>query len=233
MTSPESHDADSSLETIEAALAGDLPEGAARLALLHTPAPSRARLAALLALDARLARIAGQTSEVMLGQMRLAWWRDVLGESPEARPRGDAVLDAIGQHWRGREAALVEIVDAWEVLVASDTMGRDDILAFARGRAAPFAALAEEDTQAERVRAAGLRWALAEAAPRLSDEAERERFVEVGLEHCGSRARLPRALKGLAVLDALAVRALRRGGRDLMEGRGAALAALRAAVLGT
>ncbi|QIQ86054.1 hypothetical protein [Erythrobacter sp.] len=232
MAPSESLSGETTYAAIETALGGDLPEGAARLALVHSPPPVRAPLAALLALDARLARIAGQTSEVMLGQMRLAWWRDVLGEEPGARPRGDAVLDAIGHQWGGREAALVEMVDAWEVLVASESMERDDILAFARGRAAPFAALAEADAQAEQARAAGLRWALAEAAPRLSDEAERERFVALGLEHCANRARLPPALKGLAVLDALAVRALKRGGRDPMEGRGAALVALRAAVLG-
>jgi phytoene synthase len=209
----------------------DLPPEA-EMALAHTPPALRGALATALALDARLARIAGQTSEVMLGQMRLAWWRDTLGGPRESRPQGDAVLDAIGLHWQGRENALGELVDAWEILVAAERMERDDILAFARGRAAAFAALAADRAQAERVRAAGMRWAIAEAAPRLSEATERERFVEIGLEHLGERGSLPRPLRGIAVLDALAVRALKRGGRPLMEGRGAALAAMRAAILG-
>ena len=46
----------------------------------------------------------------MLGQMRLAWWREALGKPVADRPRGDRVLDAIGQDWAGREAALVAMV---------------------------------------------------------------------------------------------------------------------------
>ncbi|AOL23497.1 phytoene synthase [Erythrobacter litoralis] len=205
----------------------------AEVALAYSPAELRAALHAALALDQRLARIAGQTSEVMLGQMRLAWWRDMLKSPAAERPRGDAVLDLIALHWQGRETALGQVVDAWEVLVAAEAMERVDIIAFARGRAAPFAALAQGEEEAECALAAGLRWALAEAAPRLSDASERERFVKLGLEHVEARGRLPRALRGLAVLDALAIRALKRGGRPLMEGRGAALTALRAAVLGS
>lgn len=204
----------------------------AEMALAYSARELREALHAALALDHRLARIAGQTSEVMLGQMRLAWWRDTLKSPVRERPKGDAVLDRIALHWQGREAALVDAVDAWEVLVAAEAMERTDIIAFARGRAAPFAALAEGEDVAERALAAGLRWALAEAAPRLSDSAERERFITLGLEQLEPRGRLPRALRGIAVLDALAIRALRRGGRPLMEGRGAALAALRAAVVG-
>ena len=33
-----------------------------------------------------------RTTEPMLGQMRLAWWRDALGKPVDERPRGDAVL---------------------------------------------------------------------------------------------------------------------------------------------
>lgn len=209
----------------------DLP-AEAEMALAYSDPRLRDALRTALALDHRLARIAGQTSEVMLGQMRLAWWRDTLKSPVSERPQGDAVLDRIAIDWHGREAALREVVDAWEVLVAAEAMERADILAFAQGRAAPFAALAEGDEEAELARLAGVRWALAEAAPRLSDPAERERFVALGLEHVGSRSRLPRALRGIAVLDALAIRALKRGGRPLMEGRGAALSALRASVLG-
>lgn len=223
---------DPSSDPPPASLDADLPDGAARLALLHSPPRLRAPLAAMLALDGRFARIAGQTSEVMLGQMRLAWWRDMLKASPQDRPHGDAVLDAIGRHWTGREAALGELIDAWEVMVATEEMERADIAAFARGRAAPFAALADEQGGAGAAEAAGMRWALADAVPRLSDADERAAFVEVALEQADDRPRLPRALKGLAVLDALALRALKRGGRPLMEGRGAAIAAMRAAILG-
>ena len=54
----------------------------------------------------------------------------------------------------------------------------------------------------------------------------------MGLERGGPNTALPVSAKGLAVLGALGLRALKRGGRPLMEGRGAALVALRAAMLG-
>ena len=76
----------------------------------------------------------------MLGQMRLAWWRDALGKPVGERPRGDAVLDGIGLHWQGREASLVAMVDAWEVLVTAQAIGGDEAAAFGTGRGAFFAA---------------------------------------------------------------------------------------------
>lgn len=170
----------------------------------------------------------------MLGQMRLAWWREMLGTPVEARPRGDAVLDGIGEHWQGREGALAAMVDGWEVLITAARLGPAEIEAFAAGRGAFFGALEAQlsGARAARVAAAGRRWALADAAASISDAGERAALVEAGLARAGlgESERMPRALRGLAVLDALALRALRRGGRPLMEGRGAPIAALRAAI---
>lgn len=213
----------------------------AKLALAWSPPKLRAPLSIALQLDQRLARIVTRTTEPMLGQMRLAWWRDALGTKPADRPRGDAVLDAIGAHWAGREAALIAMVDGWEVLVVADRLGPDETQAFASGRGAFFGTLADDCTpvQAGRIAAASNRWALADAAAAVSDDAERALLVETGLalgrreqsgpEQRGS-VRMPRDMRGLAVLNALAQRALQRGGRPLMEGRGAPLAALRAAI---
>jgi phytoene synthase len=192
----------------------------------------RGPLAAALLLDRRLARIVGRTGEPMLGQMRLAWWRDALGTPAGARPRGDAVLDAIALHWAGREAALAAMVDGWEVLVTAERLGPSEAEALGRGRGAFFVALAPDASPDDRRRleAAGRRWALADAAAGVSDEAERAVLVAAGLAEAGGAGRIPQHLRGLALLEGLALRALGRGGRPLMEGRGAALAALRAAI---
>lgn len=204
----------------------------ADLALAWCGAAVRGPLAAALRLDRRLARIVGRTGEPMLGQMRLAWWRDALGRPVGERPRGDAVLDAIAVHWQGREAALAAMVDAWEVLVTAERLGPEEAGALGRGRGAFFAALAPDAGPAERRRleAAGRRWALADAAAGFSDEAERAVLVAAGLAEAGGTGRIPRDLRGLALLEGLALRAMGRGGRPLMEGRTAALAALRAAI---
>lgn len=202
------------------------------LAMAWTPHKVRAALATAFQLDRRLARIIARTTEPMLGQMRLAWWRDALGKPVAERPRGDAVLDAIGNHWAGREPALIALVDGWEVMVTADQLGHAEITAFGAQRGAFFGALDADmrDDTRDRVAAAAFRWALADAATAVSDPAERALVIDAGLARGERGGRLPRSLRGLAVLDALALRALQRGGRPLMEGRGASLAALRAAI---
>lgn len=175
-----------------------------------------------------------RTSEPMLGQMRLAWWRDALARPVKERPRGDLVLDGIGLHWAGRESSLAEMVDGWEVLLSAERLGLGEAEAFGRARGAFFAALAPDSSPAvaTRLAAVGSRWALADAAAAVSDEEERAALVAAAFATAqdGTAPRLLRGFRGVAVLDVLATRALQRGGRPLMEGRGAALAALRGAI---
>ncbi|WP_066533216.1 hypothetical protein [Erythrobacter sp. CCH5-A1] len=203
------------------------------LALAWSGAKVREALSTAFQLDRRLARIVGRTQEPMLGQMRLAWWREALGKPVAQRPRGDAVLDGIGEHWQGREAFLVQMVDGWEVLVTAQSLGSAEAGRFGAGRSAFFAGLADDPAGAPlaaRLAAAGRRWALADAAAGVSDPAECATLVAAGLAVELPAGRIPRALRGLAVLEALALRGLARGGRPLMEGRGESLAALRAAI---
>jgi phytoene synthase len=204
----------------------------AELALAWSLPKVRPALSIALQLDRRLARIVSRTSEPVLGQMRLTWWREALSKPPTERPLGDPVLEAIGEHWAGREAALIQMVDGWEVLVTAELLGYEEAKVFAAERGAFFAALAgrEDGAAGERLAAAGFRWALADAATAVSDAEERAILIATGLACANARGAFPRGLRGLAVLEALALRALRRGGRPLMEGRGAPLAALRAAI---
>jgi phytoene synthase len=205
----------------------------AELALAWTRQDMRARLRSALELDRRLARIVARTHEPMLGQMRLAWWRDALARPVADRPRGDAVLDALGVHWQGREPLLTALVDGWEVLVTAERLGAAEAEQFAVARGAFFTALGDDPAApplAARLAAAGERWALADAAAGVSDPAERTVLVDAGLARGKPAKGWPRDLRGPAVLEALAWRALRRGGRPLMEGRGAPLAALMAAI---
>lgn len=184
-----------------------------------------------LELDARIARIVAATTEPILGQMRLAWWRDTLAFPIDQRPRGDAILDGIGDLWRGHEAALTALLDGWEEMLG-DTITRDVAHRFAAGRAAPFEALAlmADASGAEGVIAAARRWALVDAGVHVSEGVERDALLGEA-QNIDSNAALPKALRGLAVLDALATRSLSRGARPLMEGRGAALVALKAAII--
>ncbi len=201
----------------------------AQIALAHTPATMRDPLRIFLELDLRLARIVAATSEPMLGQMRLAWWRDMLAKPLAERPSGDAVLDGISEHWAGNEKPLVALIDGWEHML-DEALSQESALAFADGRGAPFAWLGGLD-RAEASHAAARRWALVDAATHISEGAERDMLCALA-SSIGALPRLPRALRGLVILDALSRRSLKRAGRPLMEGRGASIVAIRAAIFG-
>lgn len=204
------------------------------LALAYTPSTSRNRLHTVFALDQRLGRISAATTEPILGQMRLAWWRDMLAAPVLDRPKGDAVLDALGECWEGDEAALTKLVDGWEVLVASGSLGEGELKAVVVGRSAPVSALfGRGDPEAQaRVESAAASYVFADLACRLSDGNERNLAISLGNDLSTPRGRLPKLARGIGVLEALAMRALARGGKPLMDGRGASLVALKAGILG-
>jgi phytoene synthase len=204
------------------------------LTLAHTGAPYRDALRIFFDFDRRLGRIVAGTNEPMLGQMRLAWWRDTLSRAVEDRPSGDAVLDAIGRHWRGHEAALIGLVDGWEHLLGEPPLKDDDARKFAAGRSAAMRAVFKGNEALWDgccANEAARQWALADLAVNVSLEEEREMLIGIGLEK-SDRSTMPSPLKGIAVLGALAVRSLENGARPLMEGRAASLVALRAAFFG-
>lgn len=205
---------------------------ASRIALGYCAPAHRAMLCAALALDHRLSQVVARSTEMMLGQMRLAWWRETLDRAPQDRPRGDRVLDAISDHWRADSSALIALVDGWEYLLGPEPLDETAAHQFAHGRmlallaACGFAALADQPA------AAAVRvWALADLASKISDPAERAMLVALGCSAAGQRRRLSSQGRALAVLGALGARGLARGGRPLMEGRSAALVAAKAAIL--
>ncbi len=218
--------------------AADLMPPEAELALAWSGQKVRGPLSMALQLDRRLARIVARTSEPMLGQMRLAWWRDALGTPLADRPRGDAVLDGLGAHWAGRESALIALVDGWEQVLEEPPLSERAARLFGEGRCAALLAVydktPEDTSDPGALYAAAWHWSFADFAARVSREEERALLVRLGLGLGNGHPalRLPREARGLAVLGALGLRALQRGGRPLMEGRGAPVAALRAAIFG-
>ncbi|MEO1731598.1 MAG: squalene/phytoene synthase family protein [Pseudomonadota bacterium] len=207
----------------------------AMLALAYTPPSMRDALRIFLEFDARLARIVSATTEPMLGQIRLAWWRDALGMAVSDRPAGDQVLDAIGTHWAGAEEPFVALVDAWEEMLSEPPLSKEAAIAFAKGRGAGLAGIsllaeAKDNIQAE-VQKAGQVWALADALSHIAEASERDMLLGLARE-LPAPGRLPNPYRGIAVLGSLSLRALKTDGAPLMEGRGAALTAMRAGLLG-
>lgn len=205
-----------------------------RLALNYAPSGTRPATAALFTFDARLGELVAKASEPLLGQLRLAWWRDELDKPVPERVKGDPVLDALGRTWAGEEAALVALVDGWEVLLG-EALGREMLEDFAQGRAGAFAALARllnAGTLVESASHSGSVWALADFASRTSDPAERDGAVSLALGYGRNPAPRARVLRPLAVLHGLALRSLAGGGAPLVSRRRDVIAAVRLGMFG-
>lgn len=205
-----------------------------RLAVAYSPPSVRPAMLALLTFDRHLARLVAGTREPLAGQIRLAWWREELAKQAESRARGTPELEALGKSWRGEEPAVIELVEGWEHLLQEAPLATASFDAFANGRGSAFgglARLAGEGRASAAAADAGRGWALADLLFRLSDETERETCRALWRRESRPPVRLPRALRGVAVLDGLARRAMLRDA-PLMAGRGAALTALRLGLFG-
>lgn len=207
---------------------------AERVALNYVPAAVRPKIASFFALDRRLAQIVAGSNEPMLGQMRLAWWRDMLQKPNQNRPAGDAVLDGVGVSWSRSSENLLPLVDAWEIFLLAEELTDDAMVNFAVKRASPLCRAIEftDEPTGNRIGNLGAVWALADTAAHVSKQEERDLILSLARARIEDLPLHPRVPAPIAVLGALSTRAIARGGRPLMEGRGAAWAALRAGLTG-
>ncbi|MCA1662499.1 MAG: squalene/phytoene synthase family protein [Novosphingobium sp.] len=180
-----------------ARLADELPPPL-RLAVAYAPQRARGPWTALLVLDRRLARAALSASEPMLGQIRLAWWRERFRSPASAWPEGEPLLAALAS-FEGERGALEALVDAWEKLIGG-APDSTDVAELGEARAAAVLALARSLGCAARlddaVAAMARFWALSDLARALGSDAARDlaRAAET------RAARLPRSLRPLAIL---------------------------------
>ncbi|HML29883.1 MAG TPA: squalene/phytoene synthase family protein [Hyphomicrobium sp.] len=80
-------------------------------AALFAPAAARNDLIALAAFTGEIERISRQVSEAMLGEIRVAWWRDAFLSRGESGRSGNPVLDAFAEVIRRRGLSLGRIED--------------------------------------------------------------------------------------------------------------------------
>lgn len=205
----------------------DLPEWGP-LILAHSRGKLREALEAMLQLDHLLARAVHTSSEPALAQLRLAWWRDQIGQHrvPPTPLPPDPLLGSIIRHWGDkRQEGLIALVDGWEQLIGDGPLGNEDRAGLCHGRGAAFADLAEIAGYAQHREVAskhGEVWGLAE-------------LVQSGqgtVNVCPSLPGLPRKLRSLAMIGGLARRSLKRGGGPMFGDRGGPFAALRLGIFG-
>ncbi|MCY1671759.1 hypothetical protein OVA07_12180 [Novosphingobium sp. SL115] len=169
-------------------ISADMLDPPQRIALAYAPKRVRPVWEALLLLEQRLADAARPGRDPIMIQFRLAWWRDRLAEPAGQRPKGEPLLARLAA-WDGQTAALTALVNGWEAKIVGEDGGAE----LARARTEAFVALGHlvgvGDTEAIRRAAQGLADpASAKPAPAL-----------------------PRAMRPLAVLRAMALRDARGG----------------------
>lgn len=131
-------------------------------------AQARADVIVLYAFDNELARAPRASSNPLIGEIRLTWWREALDEIFEGRsvrrhPTAEALAEVVGRRGLAREP-LERLIDARYRELDPTPMLPAEILSWARetgGQAAALAAaILDPATDAEAARAAGSAWAL-------------------------------------------------------------------------
>jgi len=179
------------------------------LAVSYAPVGSRAALDALFALDTALGNVLRTTREPLVGQMRLAWWREALQGLDASGAPAEPVLRSLTAAVLPLGIAggtLSEMVEAWEPLLGDIGTGAIHDHARLRGRALfAIAGRALDAAPSDPASEAGEGWALADLAANLSDPAlasqARERAATLLAHARRSRwSRNGRALGALALI---------------------------------
>ena len=188
-----------------------------RLIVAYAKSGDRDRYALLFALDARFADIVRSTTEILIGQMRLTWWRDILTNTAAERPAGEPLVEQINLlEAKGENLApLLTLLDGWEVML--DDFPWDDrqlqIYATARGCGFFDFGLAGAKRVTEGQAEQGRAWALWDFARHCSDENMRSsafyRCIEI--VKAQSRVDFDRSGRPLSILCKLMARDVRKG----------------------
>jgi len=189
------------------------------LVIAYAPPSRRAGLTALFALDERFGQVVASTSEPLIGQMRLAWWREALEkldrDPAPAEPLLSALADdALQNGVTGK--ALADIEDGWAALIDGE-MDDDAIARHGRQRGGKLfsAASALLGATDPRLTTAGEVWALADLGFRHSDAGVRDAALLRArlMVDAIPAGRWPAAAHPLAALYLLARRDARTGQR--------------------
>lgn len=175
------------------------------------------RYRAIWGFDARLAAVARTTTEPTIGQMRLAWWNDVIDDAAGVKGRGEPVVDALRATGAMAAPGLVSMIDGWEVLTIEPDLGDAQLQDYATGRGGGlFRALADETDAPAWLMAAGRVWALWDLAGHVGNPALAQNALGLArgiVPHVGD-ARWPRQWKPLRIAFTLAR-------QDVVAGSGA------------
>lgn len=138
----------------------------ARLAIVHANARFRAAFKLVLMIDQKMADIVAKAREPLVGQIKMAWWREGFTSPPQSRPKGEPLFEALaGQGGDIPPTALEAIVSAWEMLLGQDDWTQDLLQQHAELRTqAVFGTYRDWVGTSDDVRIMGHAWALGSLA---------------------------------------------------------------------
>jgi 15-cis-phytoene synthase len=143
------------------------------LALNYASSSDRARLSAIFILDETLGHVVATHREVMLGQIRLAWWREhLLSADKPASPVTQPLASA-------DRNALSALADGWAVLLDPLPLNEDQLSDYARLRGGTIFGVMTSNAA---IAALGEGWALADFAFRCSDRETAGRALALAAE---------------------------------------------------
>ncbi len=105
--------------------------------MVAVPRDRRDAIAALWAFAERLTKVLDDAREPLIGQIKLAWWRDMaamIASDPAALPKGEPLLADLQETWAGL-GGLETLVDAAEAMLLADDTAAQHSAAAAFGDA--------------------------------------------------------------------------------------------------
>ncbi len=188
-----------------------------RLIVAYAKSADRDRYALLFALDARFAGVIRSTSEILIGQMRLTWWRDILTKPAAERPVGEPLVEQINLlEARGESLApLLTLLDGWEVMLDDFPWYDRQFENYAAARGCGFFefGLAGKKPLTASQAKQGRAWALWDLARHCSDPGMRQSAFDRCIEILSAQPRtgFDRSGRPLSILCNLMARDARKG----------------------
>lgn len=188
-----------------------------RLISAYAKRRDRQKYAFLFAFDSRLADILKGSSEILIAQIKLTWWRDILTLKSEQRPTGEPLVAAMNdlQLSDSEIEQLVAIVDGWECMLVDFPWDDRQFNNYAKGRGIGFYrfAFGADSTLTNDQQMLAQSWAYWDFARHCSDDKMRT----VAFEKCTNQVnssrsyRFDRNGRPLSILCKLVSRDVKKG----------------------
>lgn len=100
-----------------------------RLAIQYADPGYKAAFRLLMLIDQRLNDVVAKVREPLIGQIKLAWWREGFDSAATDRPKGESLFEALNASGQAiPPAALDGLVSSWEALIGADEWTHDILL---------------------------------------------------------------------------------------------------------